>query len=108
MVLIVLSVFATDIVLKSVYNKRDKNDLYWNYSKILEQPYKYLKIDGGNITNIIFEPGQKSSVRVLKQWWDFHADSSINAYVKNDTLYLMATLQHFFDICKKILQMPKL
>jgi len=98
MVLIVLSVFATDIVLKSVYNKRDKNDLYWNYSKILEQPYKYLKIDGGNITNIIFEPGQKSSVRVLKQWWDFHADSSINAYVKNDTLYLNLKFNNYKNI----------
>jgi hypothetical protein len=101
MVLIVLSVFATDMVLKDVYNKRDKNDLYWNYTKILEQPYKYLKIDGGNITNIIFEPGKKSSVRVLKQWRNFHDDTSINAYVKNDTLYLKLKFNNYKNINEK-------
>ena len=65
MVLVVISVFATNMVFKNEYNKRDKNDLYWNYDKILEKPYKYLKIDGGNITNIIFEPSANPSVRVF-------------------------------------------
>jgi hypothetical protein len=88
MVLIVISVFATNMVFKNEYNKRDKNDLYWNYDKILEKPYKYLKIDGGNVTKIIFEPSVNPSVRVLKQWHNFHKENSISAYVKNDTLYL--------------------
>jgi len=87
MVLVVISVFATNMVFKNEYNKRDKNDLYWNYDKILEKPYKYLKIDGGNITNIIFEPSANPSVRVLKQW-NYRKQNSISAYVKNDTLYL--------------------
>jgi len=88
MVLVVISVFATNMVFKNEYNKRDKNDLYWNYDKILEKPYKYLKIDGGNVTNIIFEPSANPSVRVLKQWRNFHKENSVSAYVKNDTLYL--------------------
>jgi hypothetical protein len=87
MVLVVISVFATNMVFKNEYNKRDKNDLYWNYDKILEKPYKYLKINGGNITNIIFEPNANPSVRVLKQW-NYRKQNSVSAYVKNDTLYL--------------------
>jgi len=87
-VLVVVSVFATDLVFKSEYNKRDKNDIYWNYNKLLQQPYQHLKINGGNITNIIFEPGKNPSVRVLKRWLDFKEHSNLTVYIKNDTLYL--------------------
>lgn len=88
MSLIVISVFASNLALKNVYDNRDKSDIYWNYIKISEQPYKYLKIDGGNITNIVFEPGKRSSVRVLNNWWNYNKDSSIRVFVKNDTLHL--------------------
>lgn len=87
-VVVVVSVFATDLVLKNVYENRDKNDVYWNYNKLLEQPYKHLKINGGNITNIIFEQGKNPSVRVLKRWLDFKEHDNLTAYIKNDTLYL--------------------
>jgi hypothetical protein len=87
-VVVVVSVFATDLVLKNEYEKRDKNDVYWNYNKLLEQPYKHLKINGGNITNIIFEPGKNPSVRVLKRWLNFKEHDNLTAYIKNDTLYL--------------------
>jgi len=87
-VLVVISVFATDLVLKNEYEKRDKNDVYWNYNKLLEQPYSHLKINGGNITNIIFEQGKNPSVRVLKRWLDFKEHDNLTAYIKNDTLYL--------------------
>lgn len=88
MSLLVISVFASNLVLKNVYDNRDKSDIYWNYVKILEQPYKYLKIDGGNITNIVFEPSKKSSVRVLNNWWSYNKDSTIKVFVRNDTLHL--------------------
>jgi len=87
-VLIVVSVFATELVFKNEYDKRDRNDIYWNYDKILQKPYKHLKIVGGNVTNIIFEPGKNPSVRVLKRWLDFKEHNNLTAYVKNDTLYL--------------------
>jgi hypothetical protein len=86
MLLIVTGVFASIITLKGVYNKRDKGDLYWNYNKILEKPFKHLKINGGNITNIIFEPNKNASVRILN-YWD-PDDNAIKVSVKNDTLYL--------------------
>lgn len=84
--LIVISVFASNLVLKNVYDKRDTSDLYWNYNKILEQPYHHLVIKGGNVTNVVFEPGKRPSVRVLNYWTN--QDSTVKAIVKNDTLYL--------------------
>ena len=87
-VLMVLGVFASNLVLKDVYSKIDKGDLYWNYDRVLEQPFKHLKINGGNITNIVFEQNPKSSVRVLSDWDRYKKDETFTAAVKNDTLYI--------------------
>jgi len=43
MLFIVTGLFASIITLKGVYDKRDKGDLYWNYNKILEKPFKFLQ-----------------------------------------------------------------
>jgi len=86
MLLTVTGVFASIITLKGVYDKRDKGDLYWNYNKIVEKPFKYLKIKGGNITNIIFEQNKNASVRILNYWNP--KEGTIKTDVKNDTLYL--------------------
>jgi hypothetical protein len=88
MVLIMIGVFASNAALKTVYNNRDKSDIYWNYNKILEKPFKHLKIEGGNVSRILFEQNKKPSVRILNSWWNYQKDSSLNAYVSNDTLYL--------------------
>jgi|SRR5471030_2370443 len=93
MLLIVTGVFASIVTLKGVYDKRDKGDLYWNYNKILEKPFKYLKIKGGNVTNIIFEQNKNASVRILNYWNP--REGMVNAYVKNDTLYL--TFKNKYD-----------
>jgi hypothetical protein len=86
MVFVVTGVFASIITLRSVYDKRDRSDLYWNYNKILEKPFKCLKIKGGNVTNIIFEQSKNPSVRVLN-YWD-QDDNAVKTSVNNDTLYL--------------------
>lgn len=93
MSLIVTGVFASIVTLKGVYDKRDQGDLYWNYNKILETPFKYLKIKGGNVTNILFEPSKNSSVRILNHLDP--KDHRVNTYVKNDTLYL--TFKNQYD-----------
>ncbi|MCO5936039.1 hypothetical protein NAF17_10855 [Mucilaginibacter sp. RB4R14] len=87
--LMVIGVFASNLVLKHVYDKIDKSDLYWNYNRILEQPYHHLKIEGGNITNIIFEQNTKPSVRVLNDWREYEKDVTFRAFVKNDTLHFI-------------------
>ncbi|MEO7213404.1 hypothetical protein [Mucilaginibacter sp.] len=86
--IMLLGVVVSDLAFKNVYDKVDKSDLYWNYNKVLEQPFKHLKLDGGNITQIVFEQNKSASVRVLNYWDAYKKDVTFKAYVKNDTLHL--------------------
>ncbi len=87
LVLLATAMFASNILLKKEYDKVDKSDLYWTYRKISEQPFKHLKIEGGNVTNIAFEQSKKPSVRVLKNW-DGYDRGLVKTFVKNDTLFV--------------------
>ena len=87
LLLFTLGLFASNILLKKEYDKTDKNDIYWTYGKILEQPFKYLDIQGGNVTNIAYEQSKTASVRVFKDW-DGYKSGRVKAYVKNDTLFI--------------------
>ena len=87
LIILVAGLLLSNIILKNEYNKIDKSDLYWNYTSVLAQPFKYLKIDGGNITNIAFEQNKNYSVRVLNDWQRYRPQI-IQASVKNDTLFV--------------------
>ena len=87
-VVFIASLLASNIILKREYDKVDKNDLYWTYRKILEQPFKYLKIEGGNITHIAFEQSPNCSVRILNNWLRGN-EGVVKASVKNDTLFIL-------------------
>ncbi|HUZ62031.1 MAG TPA: hypothetical protein VMU83_24870 [Hanamia sp.] len=52
LILLVAGLLLSNIVLKKEYNKIDKSDLHWNYTNVLTQHFKYLKIEGGNNTKI--------------------------------------------------------
>ncbi len=85
--LLVTAMFASNVLLKKEYDKVDKSDLYWTYAKILEKPFKHLKIEGGNVTNIAFEQSKNPSVRVSKDWHGYE-QGLVKAYVRNDTLFV--------------------
>src|SRR5207237_155381 len=87
LVVLLAGLLSSNMLLKKQYNGIDKSDLYWTYNKVLEQSFKYLKITGGNGTNIAFEQSAKPSVRLLQEWVRFHG-GTIKAAVRNDTLYL--------------------
>ena len=87
LILLVSGLLMSNIVLKKEYNKIDKSDLYWNYTTVFSKPFKYIKIDGGNITHIAFEQSKKYSVRVLNVWKRDHPQL-LQSVVKNDTLFL--------------------
>lgn len=87
LVLLVTAMFASNVILKKEYDKVDKSDLYWTYAKILERPFKHLKIEGGNVTNIAFEQSKNPSVRVSKDWHGYEL-GLVKAFVKNDTLFV--------------------
>jgi len=87
LVLLVVGLLSSNIILKKEYDKVDKSDIYWNYEKVLQQPFKYLKITGGNGTRIAFEQSTKYSVRILQEWKRYHG-GEIKAHITNDTLYI--------------------
>ncbi len=87
LVVVIGGLLSSNIILKKEYDKVDKTDMYWNYEKVLQQPFKYLKITGGNSTNIAFEQSPKYSVRILQDWKRWH-DGEIKAHVTNDTLVI--------------------
>jgi hypothetical protein len=87
LVLLVVGLLSSNIILKKEYDKVDKSDIYWNYEKVLQQPFKYLKITGGNVTRIAFEQSTKYSVRILQEWKRYH-NGEIKAHITNDTLYI--------------------
>ena len=87
LIILISGVFISNIILKKEFDKVDKSDIYWDYDKVLLQPFKYLKITGGNITNIAFEQSDKSSARLLSDWKRYHG-GNIKAHVTNDTLFI--------------------
>lgn len=87
LIIIIAGLLFSNFVLKKEYNKIDKGDLHWNYTTVLMQPFKYLKIDGGNITHIAFEQNKNYSVRVLNDWQRYHPEL-IKSFVKDDTLFI--------------------
>lgn len=87
LMLIVTAMFASNVLLKKEYNKVDKSDLYWTYGTILQQPFRHLKIEGGNVTNIAFEQSKKASVRISKNWIGYE-QGLVKAMVRNDTLFV--------------------
>ena len=87
LLLFIAGLFISNSILKKEYDKTDKNDLYWNYGKILEQPFSHIKMEGGNVTNIAFEQSSNPSVRIFKDWEGYQQQSVITT-VRNDTLFL--------------------
>lgn len=83
----IAGLLSSNMILKKQYNAIDKEDVYWTYNKILEQPFNHLYITGGNSTNIFYEPANKPSVRLLQEWVTYH-HGEVKADVKNDTLFL--------------------
>src|SRR4051812_7080925 len=86
-IVLIAGLLSSNMVLKKQYNALDKSDVYRTYNKLLEQPFKYLDITGGNGTNIYYEQSVKPSVRLLQEWVTYH-HGEVKAYVKSDTLFL--------------------
>src|SRR5882757_6141131 len=87
LLLLIAGLLTSNIILKKEYDKVDKSDAYWTYAKISEQPFKYLKVTGGNITNVTFEQSPHYSVRILQEWQRYH-NGNITPVIKNDTLFI--------------------
>ncbi len=87
LIVVIGELLCSNIILKKEYDKIDKTDIYWTYENVLNQPFKYLRITGGNGTRIAFEQSPNYSVRILEDWKRYHG-GKLKAHVANDTLYI--------------------
>ena len=87
LIILIGELLSSNIILKKEYEKVDKTDIYWTYENVLQQPFKYLKIRGGNGTRIAFEQSPNYSVRIQREWKKY-LRGEIKAKVEKDTLYL--------------------
>ena len=60
LLLIIAGLFVSNNILKKEYGKADKSDLYWNYGKILEQPFSHKKF-----ADTIFISCNNHSTRII-------------------------------------------
>jgi len=87
LIILISGLLISNVILKKEFDKVNKSDIYWNYETVLSQPFKYLRITGGNVSNIAFEQGPDYSVRILNQWKrDLHG--GISTHVDKDTLII--------------------
>jgi hypothetical protein len=87
--IVVAGLLASNLVLKKEFDKVDKNDTYWTFAKVLEKPFKYLQLEGGNITNILFTQSPNYTVRISNDWKHGHTpDDLFHAQISGDTLYI--------------------
>jgi hypothetical protein len=93
LILIILSflfvgyLIASDIRLKFQYNQIDKSDPFWNYTKIIKGSFHHLKINGGNVTRITFNPSAHGSVGILNDW-ERELKERIRTNISKDTLFV--------------------
>jgi hypothetical protein len=78
-------ILGSNYIMKKVYDNTDKSDPYWNFRKVFDQPFHHLKINGGNISNLVYEQSDKHSVKLLTAWKGA-SDGSVKTSLNNDTL----------------------
>lgn len=91
--------FGSNYVMKKEFDKVDKTDPYWTYKKVEEKPFHHLVVNGGNISNIIYEESAHSFVKLMRSWRGSD-DGSIKTNINNDTLYLDFD-NHYADLYEK-------
>jgi hypothetical protein len=92
MLFILLGIFitgliGTDLILKNEYNKIDKTDPFWNYTKLSKGSFHHLKLINGNVTRIVFIPSPHASVGVLNNW-EHASNGRIHTKIADDTLFV--------------------
>lgn len=95
----IAGVFGSNFIIKQEYDKLDKTDPYWNFKKTNDQPFSHLFINGGNISNIVFEQSPHPYVKLLNNWRGAN-DGSVRSHVSNDTLYINFA-NNYIDLYEK-------
>jgi hypothetical protein len=83
----IAGVFGSNYAMKKEYDKTDRSDPYWNFATLTTETFSHLVLNGGNITNIVYEESPNCYVKVMKSWRGA-TDGSVKSFVQNDTLYV--------------------
>ena len=86
-VLFIISLFASDLVLKKKYNTIDQSDPFWNCAKLNKGNFHHIKMTGGNITRASFVPGVNGSVGILSEW-EWGIRDRVKSSISDDTLFI--------------------
>jgi hypothetical protein len=85
--LFIASLIGSDLVLKNEYDRIDKSDPFWNYTKLNKGVFHHISMTGSNVTRVSFIPGPNSSMGVLN-YWETQLRSRIESSISNDTLFI--------------------
>ncbi len=85
--LALIALVFSNFVIKKEFEKIDKTDFYWNFEKISNQHFSHIKIDSGNIAEIVIEQSDSFAVKVWKHLSDYN-NITYRSDISNDTLFL--------------------
>jgi hypothetical protein len=86
-VILFISVIASNLILRNQFNKIDKTDPFWNYTKLATGSFHHIMISGSNETRVVFSPGPNGSVGVLN-FWESEMRKRVQASIAHDTLFV--------------------
>ena len=64
------------------------------------KPFRYLKLNGGNVCSVIYEPASKASVRVWEDWPDYK-QGVLAVDLSRDTLFVNFPDQMFHNVYER-------
>jgi len=99
LVAVLAGIFGSNVLMKKEYNRLDKSDKYWNYTKLTDKPFRHIRITGGNVSNIVYEQTSHNAVKVLRAWHGSE-DGTVKAEVTKDTLQI-TFLNQYKDLYEK-------
>jgi hypothetical protein len=82
-----LSVIVSNLILRHQFNKIDKSDPFWNYTKLASGPFHHIMLSGSNKTRVVFSPSRTGSVGVLNIW-ESELRERVQASIARDTLFV--------------------
>jgi hypothetical protein len=85
--LLIVSLIVSNIIFKNQYDRIDKSDPFWNYTKLNKGNFHHISLQGGNETRISFIPSPHGSIGVLNDWEQSMSDR-IETQISDDTLFV--------------------
>ena len=87
LLLLFIAMIGVDLSLKKEFERIDRNDPYYGYSRDSLKPFKYVKLSGSNFTLTQIQPGKQFEIR-KSDFEEYTKNSKIEWEVISDTLYV--------------------